>query len=124
VLPKPGHEVAEGREVPHEPLNVLDVPNLIHFGDGRNLIRVCFDASLDDDVPQELALGDSEGAFFWVQLDAESLEVVEGFLQVGNEVAALSRLRDDVIDVDVQVAPYLLFEAELHTPLVRSPYIL
>jgi hypothetical protein len=51
VLPKPGHEVAEGHEVPHEPLNVLDVPNLIHFGDGRNLVRVCFDASLDDDVP-------------------------------------------------------------------------
>jgi hypothetical protein len=51
VLPKPGHEVAEGREVLHEPLNVLDVPNLIHFGDGRNLVRVCFDASLDDDVP-------------------------------------------------------------------------
>jgi hypothetical protein len=66
VLPQSGHEAAEGREVPHEPLNVLDVPNLTHFGDGRNLVRVCFDASLGDDVPQELALGDSEGAFFWV----------------------------------------------------------
>jgi hypothetical protein len=36
--------------------------------------------SLGDDVPQELAPGDSKGAFFWVQLDAESLEVVEGFI--------------------------------------------
>jgi hypothetical protein len=31
--------------------NVLNVPDLTHFGDGRNLVRVCFDAVLGDDVP-------------------------------------------------------------------------
>jgi hypothetical protein len=40
---------------------------------------VCFDATLGDNVPQVLALGDPDGAIFWVQLDVEAHEVVEGF---------------------------------------------
>jgi hypothetical protein len=42
-------------------------------------------------------------------------EAVEGFFQVSDETAALSGLHDDVIDIDLQVVPYLPFEIELHT---------
>jgi hypothetical protein len=51
-------------------------------------------------------------------------EVVESFLQVYNEVAALSRFYDNVVDLDLPVVPYLPFEAELHTLLVCSPCVL
>jgi hypothetical protein len=48
-------------------------------------------------------------------------EVNEGFLKVGDETAALSGLYDDVINIELQVAPDLSFETELHTPLVGGP---
>jgi hypothetical protein len=60
-------------------LNVLNVPGLTHFGDGQNLDRVCFNAALSDDVPQELTPGDFKCAFLRVQLNVEPSEVVEGF---------------------------------------------
>jgi hypothetical protein len=44
-------------------LNILDVADLAYFSDGRNLVGVHFDVMLGDDVPQELSLGDPEGAF-------------------------------------------------------------
>jgi hypothetical protein len=104
-------------------LNVFNVTDLAQFDDGRNLIRVCFDAALGDDVPQEFALRDFNGAFLQVQLNLELPKVVEGFFQVGNEAVALLRLYDDVVDIDLLVAPYLPFEAELHAPLVYSPRV-
>jgi hypothetical protein len=113
-----------GREVSHESLDLPDIPNLGYFNDARDIFGVCLDAAVGDDVPQELAPGDPEGALFWVQLDVEAPEVVEDFFQVGDEIAALSGLHDDVIDIDLQVAPYLPFEAELHTLLVCGPCIL
>jgi hypothetical protein len=54
--------MAKGYEAPHESLNVLNVPDLSHISDGRDLIIVRFDVALGDDVPRELVLGDSEGA--------------------------------------------------------------
>jgi hypothetical protein len=32
-------------------LNILDISDLAYFSDGQNLVRVRFDATLDDDVP-------------------------------------------------------------------------
>jgi hypothetical protein len=61
-------------------VNIFDILDWTHLSDGQDLIRVCFDAVLGDDVPQELPWGHSEGAFFWVQLNVEPPEVVEGFL--------------------------------------------
>jgi hypothetical protein len=59
--------------------------------------------------------------FFLVQLNVESSQVVEGFFQVGDEAATLSRFYHDVVDINLEVIPYLLFDAKLHTPLVCSP---
>jgi hypothetical protein len=58
--------MAEGCEAPHEPLDVLDIPDLMHFDNGQDLVRIWFDAALGDDVPQKFAPGDHKGAFFWV----------------------------------------------------------
>jgi hypothetical protein len=68
--------------------------------------------------------GGSEGAFFQVQFNVAPSEVVEGFLQVRHEAAALSGFYHNVIDINLEVAPYLLFEAKLHTLLVCSPHVL
>jgi hypothetical protein len=57
VFPKPGHKAAEGHEASHEPLNILDIPDLAYFRDGQNLVGVHFNAALVDDVPQELPQG-------------------------------------------------------------------
>jgi hypothetical protein len=64
---------------------------LTFLADDQNLIRVHFDVALSDDIPHELASGDSEGAFLRVQLNAEQPKVVEGFFHIGNEAAALLR---------------------------------
>jgi hypothetical protein len=39
-------------------------------------------------------------------------------------VVALSRFYDNVINIGLQVAPYLPFEAELHTPLLCGHRVL
>jgi hypothetical protein len=101
MLPQPGHKVVEGHEASYELLNIFDVLNLAYFDDGQNLVEVCFDAALGDDVPEELASGDLEGALLWVQLNVEPLEVVECCLEVGDEASALSGLYDDVVDIDL-----------------------
>jgi hypothetical protein len=51
--------------------------------------------------PRSLPRGDSEGSFLRVQLNVEPQEVV-----------APLRLYNDVVNLDLQVAPYLLFEIE------------
>jgi hypothetical protein len=105
-------------------MDVLDIPNLAYFSDGRDLVGVRFDAALGDDVPHELAPGDPKGALFRVQLDVEALEVSEGFFQVSDETTALPGLHDDVVDVDLQVVPDLPLERGLHTPLLGGPHVL
>jgi hypothetical protein len=124
VFPQSGHEMAEGREASHKSLDILDIPDLAYFRDSRDLIGVCFNAALADDVPQEFAPGDLKGALFQVQLDVEVPEVSKSFFQVGIETATLSGLYNDVINIDLQVAPDLSFEIELHTPLLGGPHIL
>jgi hypothetical protein len=49
---------------PHDSLNVLNILGKTYLGNDPDLVRVCFDAAVGDDVPQELPWGDSEGAFF------------------------------------------------------------
>jgi hypothetical protein len=34
------------------------------------------------------------------------------------------RFHDDVVDIDLQVVPYLPLEVELHTPLICGPWVL
>jgi hypothetical protein len=58
--------MAKGHEAPHKPLNVFDTPDLAYFGNGRDLVRIGFNAMLGDDVPQKFAPGDPKGACFWV----------------------------------------------------------
>jgi hypothetical protein len=47
-------------------LDILDVLDLDYFSDGRDLVKIHFIVALGDDVPQELAPMDPNGAFFWV----------------------------------------------------------
>jgi hypothetical protein len=70
-------------------LNVFDILDRIHLSYGRDFVLVYFGTAFSDDVPQVLPLGDSEGAFFWVPLDVEPLEVVEVFFQIKDEAITL-----------------------------------
>jgi hypothetical protein len=58
--------------------------------------------------PRSLPWGTLKGALFWVS----------------NEVVTLSGFHDDVVDIDLQVAPYLPIKTELDTPLVSGPCVL
>jgi hypothetical protein len=46
-----GHKMTEVGEASHEPLDILDIPDLAYFGDGQDLVMICFNAVLGDDVP-------------------------------------------------------------------------
>jgi hypothetical protein len=92
--------------------------------EGLILCHIVCCAEMQSNHIKELAPGDFEGAILWIQLNVEPPEVVEGFLYVGDDVAALSILYHDVIDMDIEIAPNFLFEAKLHTPLVCSPCVL
>jgi hypothetical protein len=72
-----GHKTAEGYEAPHETLDVLDIYDLTHFGNDRDLVRICFDAALGDDVPQKFISGDIKGAFFGFSLMLKRLRLVK-----------------------------------------------
>jgi hypothetical protein len=74
--------------------------------------------------PWSLPQGTPKVHFFRVQLDVEAPEDFEGFFQVSYEGATLSGFHEDVIDVDIQIAPYLPFETEMHTSLVAGPCVL
>jgi hypothetical protein len=45
-------------------LYILDVLDWTILYDGRDFVRVRFDAMFGDNVPQDLPLGDMKGAFF------------------------------------------------------------
>jgi hypothetical protein len=51
------------REASHESQIILDILDWTHPGDGRDLVEVCFNAEIGNDLPQELASGVSECAF-------------------------------------------------------------
>jgi hypothetical protein len=63
MFPQSGYEMAEVCEAPHESLNVLNVSDMSHVGNRRDLIKVRFDSTLSDDVHMELVPRDFEGAF-------------------------------------------------------------
>jgi hypothetical protein len=50
--------------------------------------------------------------------------VGEGFFQVKDKTTVVPGLHNEVIDVDLQVAPNLSLEVGLHTPLVGVPRVL
>jgi hypothetical protein len=56
--------LAKSSEAPHELLDILDIPDLAYFADSRDFVRICFGVTLGDDLPQEFASWDPEGAFF------------------------------------------------------------
>jgi hypothetical protein len=43
--------MAQGREAPYEPLDILDIPDLVYFSDARDLVGVHLDVALGNDVP-------------------------------------------------------------------------
>jgi hypothetical protein len=43
--------MAASHEATHEPLNILDIPDLVYFSDVRDLVGVHLDVMLADDVP-------------------------------------------------------------------------
>jgi hypothetical protein len=71
--------LATSGDAPHEPLDILAIPDLAYFGDSRDFVRVCFNVALGDDVPQEFASRDPDGAFFQFQPNVKASEVCECF---------------------------------------------
>jgi hypothetical protein len=57
MFPQSGHKMVEGSDAHHKPLNAFDTPDLAYFSNGRDLVRICFNATLGEDVPQKFAPG-------------------------------------------------------------------
>jgi hypothetical protein len=121
ALPQARHKSTKSGEAPHEPLDILGISDLAYFSDSQDFVRICFNATVGDDVPQEFASGDAEGAFFQIQPDVKASEVCKGFLQVIDEAIAMPSPYNDVINVDLQITPNLSLETGLHALLVGSP---
>jgi hypothetical protein len=96
----------------------------LHVDDGLYLLWVAFDPSLGDEVAQQLAGGYPEGALLWVKLDVVSVEVGKGFSKVIEQAICLRGLDDDVVDIDLNIAANLFFQACLHAPLIGGSGVL
>jgi hypothetical protein len=96
----------------------------LHIDYGLNLLQIVLDSSFRDEVAQQLACGYSEGAFLWIELDAVSIEVGEGFPQIVEQAICLRGPDDNVVDVDLNVATDLLLQARLHAPLIGGSCVL
>ena len=71
-------KVAECGEAPYNSLYPLYVLDRAHAHDGRDLLRVGFDAMLRDDETQQHTPWDPENALLRVELDVVRSELCEG----------------------------------------------
>ena len=66
----------------------------------------------------------AENALLGVELDIVSVEIGECLAQVVEEGVLLFGFDEDVVDIDLDVAPNLFAESILHHALVRSTCVL
>ena len=72
--------MAERGKAPGNSLYPLYVMNWAHPSDGRDLLRVGFDATLGDDKTLQHSPWDPENAFLEVEFDAVCSKIREGLL--------------------------------------------
>ena len=117
-------KAAERGDVPCNFLYPLYVLNWAHPHDGRDLLRVGFDATLRDDEAKLHTPQDPQNALLGVELNAISLEFCEGLLKVGYDLVSLFGLDHDVIHVGLNDLPDEIPQTLEHAALVCSPHIL
>jgi hypothetical protein len=66
----------------------------------------------------------AKDALGWLELPPELVQAVEGFLEVGDELIAVSSLDDHVIHVSFNIAVQLISEAELDGSLICGSCVL
>jgi hypothetical protein len=96
----------------------------LHVDNGLNFLWVTFDFSFRDEVSQQLAYRHPEGALLRVELDAVAVEVSKSFPQVVEQAVYFRGFDDDIVDVDLDVAADLFFQARLHAPLIGGSGVL
>ena len=109
---------------PGNSLYPLYILNWAHPCDGRDLLRVGFDATLGDDKTQQHTPWDPKNALLKVEFDTICLEFCKGLLKIGNEVVSPFGLNYDVINVGLNGPPDEVPEASEHTSLVRCRSVL
>ena len=95
---------------------VFDRP---HVGDGRDFLRVGLNASLGNDEPQELALGDSKDTLLGIEFHAFRSQTLECRFKVREEVRGFPCLDNDVIDVSLDRSAVVLSEHVVHGPMSK-----
>jgi hypothetical protein len=76
-------ETAERRQTSGQLQDMSKHLRWLHVDDRSNLLWVSLDSSLRDEITQELTGWYTEGALFWVELDAVAIEVGKSFPTVG-----------------------------------------
>ena len=115
--------MAEHGEAPCNSLYPLYVLNWAHHRDGRDLLRVGFDATLEDDKTQQHTPWNPNNAFLGVELNVVCSEFCEGLLKVGYNLVSPFGLDHDVIYVGLNGSPDEVPKTLEHTTLVCSPYV-
>ncbi len=86
--------------------------------DGLDLLLVHLNASVRDNEAKEFSGWYAKNALGRIQLHLVFPEVIEGFLEVADEVVSFPGHHRDVVNVGVHVPTNLIMEAPLHHTLV------
>jgi hypothetical protein len=97
--------------------------NWSHALEGGNLLGVGLNASLGDDVSQQLASWHAEDTFFGVQLHPISPLAAKRDAEVVNQVVRLPGFHVYIVYVCLDGSPDVIPENVLHTSLVCSARI-
>ena len=116
--------MAKRGEAPCNSLYPLYVLNWAHPRDGRDLLRVGFDAMLRDDETQQHTPRDPKNILLQVELNAICSKFCEGLLKVGYDLVSTFGLDHDVVHVGLNGPPDEVSKTLEHTTLVRSPHVL
>ena len=117
-------KAAERGEAPYNLLYPLYALNQAHPNDGRDLLRVGFDAMLRDDETKQHTPRDPENTLLGVELNAVCLEFCKGLLKVVYDLVSSFGLDHDVVHVGLNGSLDEVSETLEHTMLVRSPSVL
>jgi hypothetical protein len=86
--------------------------------DDRDLFGVCLNAPSTDDAAQEDTRWNTKYAICRIQLPPILFEGLECLLEVGDKLIGGLGLNDYVIDVGLNVVPYLIFKVVLNGSLI------
>ena len=99
-------------------LNVIYTRWLSQGGDGLDLLRVSFNASVRNQKTQELACRNTKNKLGRVKHHLVDPEIIKGFSQIIYQSFLLYGFNHNVIHISMNIAPNLFMKTVLHATLI------